>query len=395
MSSSFEDPTPWPEPVEAAALLDEIVAVFLRFVVIELVYARAAALWVIHTYLLDVAHFSPLAVINAPERACGKTQFQSVIGKLVRRPLAAANASGPALYRAIESMSPTLLLDEADTFVRDRPELQGILNAGFERGGFVLRVEASGDVFEPKRFSVFCPKSVAGIALERHLPESTMSRAIVFSMRRKRRDEQVERLRTAPEGIFADIRSRIARFAQDNARAIGAMRVELPDELSDRAQDCWEPLLAIAACGGEVWSQQARAAAIDISGLTADQLGGSSELLADIREFFTTTTDAYGERPDRIRTTDLIAALTADPEKPWATWNRGKPFSPRQLAKMLGSYGIHPKTVRFGKETPKGYQRDQFVDAFQRYLSPGIVDDESSSTRIGDKPGVPADDDRF
>jgi Protein of unknown function (DUF3631) len=39
----------------------------------------------------------------------------------------------------------------------------------------------------------------------------------------------------------------------------------LPDELSDRARDNWEPLLAIAECAGPVWVQRATAAALKLS----------------------------------------------------------------------------------------------------------------------------------
>jgi len=59
------------------------------------------------------------------------------------------------------------------------------------------------------------------------------------------------------------------------------------------------------------------------------------------------------------------------------------------LATMLGGYGIKPKTVRLGAfETPKGYDRDQFKDAFSRYLTtqhnalPEAV--QAGSTEIAD-----------
>ena len=71
-----------------------------------------------------------------------------------------------------------------------------------------------------------------------------------------------------------------------------------------------------------------------------------------------------------IRTVDLLDKLTADADKGWATYNRGKPMTPRQLAKQLATYGIKPKTVRQGKkDTPKGYEVAQFEDAFRRYLT--------------------------
>lgn len=42
---TLEDPDPWPEAVQAASLLDELEAVFLRFVVLPEGAAAAVALW--------------------------------------------------------------------------------------------------------------------------------------------------------------------------------------------------------------------------------------------------------------------------------------------------------------------------------------------------------------
>ena len=54
--------------------------------------------------------------------------------------------------------------------------------------------------------------------------------------------------------------------------------------------------------------------------------------------------------------------------KPWAIYNRGQRITPRQLANRLGEYKIHPKSVRLGMAVSKGYERDQFDDAFTRYI---------------------------
>jgi putative DNA primase/helicase len=55
---------------------------------------------------------------------------------------------------------------------------------------------------------------------------------------------------------------------------------------------------------------------------------------------------------------------------PWATYNRGKAISPRQVATRLKGYGIYSKTIRLGAQTPKGYEHAQFDEAFARYLAP-------------------------
>jgi hypothetical protein len=60
---------------------------------------------------------------------------------LVNRPVVAANISSPALFRVIEEVRPTLLIDEADTFLQGNDELRGILNSGYTRKtAYVVRV---------------------------------------------------------------------------------------------------------------------------------------------------------------------------------------------------------------------------------------------------------------
>lgn len=365
-----EDPEPHPEPVDLSVLLDEIAAVILRYVIVSREQADTAALWVTHTYLIDYSDVSPIAIINAPERACAKTLFQTILGRMVRRPLYAANTTSAALFRAIEHWRPTLLLDEGDTFFRDRPDLHGLVNAGYAKGGFVLRAEGKGDnTFEPKAFAVYSAKSIAGIALERHLPDATMSRGIAFHMRRKLPGEVVERYRDAADCTFSTIRSKLERVALDSGQKIGEARPPLPPGLGDRAQDNWEPLLTIALLAGDDWLDRATKAAMALSSRGEVQAGHGNELLADIRAVFS---DRLAQR---ITTKVLIEALAEDEEAPWGTYNRGRWITPRQLAKLLSVYDIGPKTIRQPNGTPKGYDRADFEDAFKRYLPPEPPDD--------------------
>ena len=360
----FQDWEPYPEPVDPALLLTEIAATIRSMVILDPEQADAGALWVAHTHVADVADTSPIAIVNAPEKACAKTLLQTVFAKMSKRPLQASNASLSALFRAVESWQSTLFIDEADTFFKDNPELHGLVNAGYSKGGFVLRSEASGDSFEPRMFSVYGPKSIAGIALEKHLPDSTMSRGIIFNLRRKLPHESVQRLRHFDKSVFERIGSKLARFAQDYSQQLRLARPDLPEELSDREQDSWEALFAIAQCAGPDWVERANKAALALSGESLSSVSTGNELLADIQSVFEI------KRTFKISTVDLIDALTADEERGWATYNRGKQLSPRQLAKQLAAYGIHSKTVRMPTgSTPKGYDADQFADAFARYLS--------------------------
>jgi putative DNA primase/helicase len=355
----FVDVEPWPSPVEPAALLSEISATVRRFIVCQQETADAVALWAAMTWFMDVVQIAPLAVITAPEKRCGKSQLLFLLGRLSHRPLTASSISPAAMFRAVDAWRPTLLVDEADSFMRDNEELRGIINAGHTRdSAYVVRVV--GDDLMPQKFSVWGAKALAGIG---HLADTLMDRAVVLELRRKLPNEEVERLRHAAVDLFEILTEKLARFADDYREAVRQARPALPASLNDRAQDNWEPLLAIAGVAGGAWPDLGRRAALKLSGSDSPTMSTGTELLADIQEIFET------RKVDRISTADLIAALCDDDERPWATYNRGKPISPRQVSRKLSEYSITSTTIRIAGDTPKGFLRRMFEEAFSRYLA--------------------------
>jgi hypothetical protein len=104
-------------------LLDELESLFNRFVVLPEWAPETLALWVLHTYAFELRDVSTYLGIESPEKRCGKTTLLGVLSKLANRPVAAANISSSAFFRVIEEMRPTLLIDEADTFLRNNDEL--------------------------------------------------------------------------------------------------------------------------------------------------------------------------------------------------------------------------------------------------------------------------------
>ncbi|MEN1776012.1 DUF3631 domain-containing protein, partial [Pseudomonas aeruginosa] len=100
--------------------------------------------------------------------------------------------------------------------------------------------------------------------------------------------------------------------------------------LYDRANDCWEPLLAIAEAAGGHWPKSARQAAIVLHGLEGEAPSIGAELLQDVKAVF------KDKNITKIFSGELLDALLSDDESPWATWNRGKPISTRQLSGKLG-----------------------------------------------------------
>jgi Protein of unknown function (DUF3631) len=223
-----------------------------------------------------------------------------------------------------------------------------------------------------KQFPVFGPKALAGIG---KLPDTVTDRAIPVRMLKRTRSEPVEkfRVRTAT-GEAASIAAGLvaALVAQPPA-----FEADVPSELPDRAADAWEPLLAIADAAGGVWPARARRAAVVLHASREQDDSLGLRLLSDIRLVF----DARGV--ERIFTADLITALQADEESPWVS--ERSPLTPHRLARLLHPFEIASKQLRIGSTSLKGYEREAFVDGWERYLpsSPSPVEPKQRNSEHG------------
>jgi hypothetical protein len=86
----------------------------------------------------------------------------------------------------------------------------------------------------------------------------------------------------------------------------------MPDGVTDRPAEIWEPLLAIADTAGGHWPNTARNACRHFVLDAGPQLTSLGvRLLADLRELFTLADKS------RMRTTDILTALCELEESPW------------------------------------------------------------------------------
>jgi len=368
-------PTPEPHggPVNGAALLDELVHAIRRYVALPDQCAEAIALWVLFAHSLDAFQASPRLVFKSPEKRCGKTTALGVVQRLVPKPLSTSNVSGAALFRMIEAHRPTLLIDEADTFLGDAECARNVLNSGHTRTtAFTLRTV--GDDHEPRMFSTWCAVAIASIG---KLPPTLEDRSIVIPMRRKLPGENVERFRTDRPGEFPMLASKVARWALDNRDALASADPNIPDGLNDRAADNWRSLLAIAEAAGGRWPEIARQAALQLSGgEQMDAEGTRVRLLADIRDIFNDATE------ERLPSSEIVARLIAREDLPWGELRGGRPITAPTLANMLRQFGIRPKVFRSGDNTPRGYVRADFADAWDRYLQPATAQQDRNTKAL-------------
>jgi putative DNA primase/helicase len=349
------EPEPWDEQVDGADLLDEIEALFARYVVMPSEAGPAVALWVLSSWTLDAFDVAPILAVLSPVKRCGKTTLLTLLRLLSRRAVSASNITPAAIFRIVDKYQPTLIFDEADTWLRQRTETRGIINSGhFRPGAYVIRT--SGPDHSPQSFSTFGPKVIAAIG---SLPTTIRDRSIVILLSRMSTAQEVEHLPPSRVSVEAEpLRRRARRWADDHDHALRAAEPERVKDIDDRAQDNWGPLVIIAdACGGK-WPQRARLAAVALS-VTDDEQELGVMLLEDLPEIFAVQESAV------LYTDVLLANLHALEERPWSEVRNGKPMTARGLAMLLKPFGVMPSNVD-GKR--RGYRADDVEAAASRYV---------------------------
>jgi putative DNA primase/helicase len=349
---------PWPEEVIGADLLDEVSDGIAHYLVVSKHEANTMALWAAFAHALDAFVISPRLAFVSPEKRCGKTTALSITQQLVPKALPASNISPSAVFRSIEMAQPTLLIDEADTFLNAGDELRGILNSGHNRHqAYVVRV--TGDDHIPARFCTWSPVAIAMIG---RLPDTLQDRSIVIELRRKKPSDNVERFRMDRVAGLEVLCRKLARWTTDSLAQLRAWDGSVPESLHDRAADNWRSLIAIADSAGGQWPEKARGAAIALSQGEADDDSAAVMLLTDIQQLF------HESGAEKLSTTGILERLNDMDERPWPEWKKGKPLTARQLARLLQRFGISPSTIRLpGSGTAKGYALASMQDTFSRY----------------------------
>ncbi|HUS97785.1 MAG TPA: DUF3631 domain-containing protein, partial [Hyphomicrobiaceae bacterium] len=344
---------PWPDPVDGAALIEQIQTRIKRHIVMSNEAALAAALWSVFAWAHDAAVHSPILLVSSPEAECGKSTLLGLINYLVPRGLVIVEVSPAVLFRMIECWHPTLIVDEADDAFKNNPELRAVVNSGWTCGAGVPR--CNPDTHEPEFFETFGPKAIGLKGLK--VPDTTLSRSIIIEMSRKLPGDKAVSFAHTDDEQLSNMRRQLSRFSADNMARLRESCPEMPDGFTNRLAANWKPLLAIAELCG--CADQAKKAATALS-RRADEASLGVELLRDIRDTL--------EDRDRIRSEELVNKLQAMADRPWAEMPySGKPITQVQLAKMLKPYGPRPDQIRFGGLTFKGYMREWFETAF-RYI---------------------------
>ena len=185
--------------------------------------------WVLATWLQELWTVVPYIFFYGPI-ASGKTRGLETLRSISFRGILASNISPAALFRASEEWHPTLFLDETEIYNKDtKTEVIGLLNSGYRRGQYVIRVKQIQNGTELIPFDVFGFKAIAGT---QGLAQALESRSILVKMIKARR--KIER--TISEDRATELRNKLLGW-----RLYTLANAEL-SELSELFQESTEPL---------------------------------------------------------------------------------------------------------------------------------------------------------
>jgi Protein of unknown function (DUF3631) len=385
-TDEFEDVLAERDP---ARLLDDVEQFLARFVAYPSEAARIAhVLWVAHAHLMGEWESTPRIAFLSPEPASGKSRALEVTSSLVPRPVHAVNCSPAYLFRKVSDPDglPTILYDEIDTVfgpkAKDNEDIRGMLNAGHRRGATAGRCVVRGKQVFTEELPAYAPVALAGLD---DLPDTIASRAVIVRMRRRAPGEHIDPWRARinePDGNLLSV-----RLAEWAATQTVTRWPDMPEGIEDRSADVWEPLLTVAELAGGNWPARARVAAVTLvtdSRQTPRSMG--LLLLGDLRTAF--------DDDEVLTTENILDKLVALDESPWSDL-RGRALDARGLSARLRKYDdgnpegpqpIRPTTVRLGDVVAKGYRRADFLDAWQRYLTPEPPTDAVTSDTPSGKP---------
>jgi Protein of unknown function (DUF3631) len=347
----------------------------------------AVTLWVAATHAQGAWDHATRLIIRSPVKRCGKSRLLDLVCGLCRQPLLTANTSVAALVYSIDEKDPpTILVDEADTIfgrgrrVENSEDLRGLLNAGFQRNRPYIRWDYKARRREER--PTFAMAAMAGIG---KLPDTVEDRAVIISVRRRRRDEKVEQFRVRDIPKLQPVRDELAKWLGPNLDVLKAARPTMAP-LEDRAADVWEPLYAVADLAGGLWPMRAREAA---KAMTAGSEEDEAELLL-LHVYGAFQDDGSG----KLTSHDLVEALFDRQDGPWAAmwardvtssqsnsgvWNRDYRVVYSKLAGMLKAFGIAPTKIKIATgQALQGYRREDFADTWTRL---GIGDGTTGTKR--------------
>ena len=392
-ADEFEQIEPWPEPVSLSEAFDGAVTLFRTYMLMTEAQIAAVVLWCATTFLYDLLQIHAYLGITAPTKRCGKTTLVNLVALFVRQGLiVAGRVSAAYIYRAIDRLRPTFIVDESQAIFRKSPDVEDIFNAGHVRStAYVGLVEKVNDEFVERRFNVFCPKVIGLKGKIRD--DSLQDRVIEIRLSRIHESDQKEDFwdvfgKIPQAELFIECRRKFVRAVMDCAETFKNHEPELPKFSNGRLKQNWKPLWILAELADEpagaekgkgYWCEKLTEAIEECEEEALSEPSFLDYLVKSLKEFC----EEYQKRPsiltrkpvqrDLIPTEEILShatGLNSDKEAPWMV--KGEGLSPERLARELRGFKVKKiqRRIDVGQKPVRGYSyRALQKKVFERYAS--------------------------
>jgi len=207
-------------------------------------------IWNIATYFYELFDAFPYNDYTGTKRA-GKTKSLELQKLICYNPIMSADMSGSSMFRTIEGLGATVLLDESEQFKNKKNEqaqqLRALFLEGFIRGQYALRSEGkANEGFTPTQFNLYSPKSLAHInGIGDVLEERCITQLMIRSKNKSMLDSWPDVKR---DKRFLEIRNLCYRLFLDYADEIDQMQDEARKLLSVSGRELrlWTPIITFA-----------------------------------------------------------------------------------------------------------------------------------------------------
>lgn len=354
----------------AVGLYEDIYNYIKEYLILKPEEYHLMTLWIMASYVADDFKTVPYLLFIAPKES-GKSQAMRILNQLSYRGFLAASVTPAALFRAIELWRVTLLIDEAEYQIKNDTEsgqaLYQVLNMGYKRDSFALRVE--GDNKIPTAFDVFGFKAIASTKI--FLP-TLESRSIIIHMAQG----------IPPKIIVDDLRADVIRsgllyFRFSN---VGTLPIIQPESTSGRIIEIMTPLYTVAQIFKELTGLKLVISYEEIMALLDDKIQDLQTIRSDeeaesneaiiLNAIEKLKSNCYRDEPETISLKEIAQELNWIDDRDPTISKQTTREATMKIGYVLKAMGI--KTHRVGKGTAIQHTKadisERIKEMMTRYL---------------------------
>lgn len=210
-------------------------------------------LWLMGTYFHQQFDAYPYLAIHG-HKGSGKTTLLHWLNHLGFNAMHVVNTSEASLFRMVEALAPTMLIDEQEGLnsrqaAKDGPmaAMMGILKSGYQRGATVTRQDPNEPTIT-QEFSVYSPKAIAAIESFEDILED---RSILVYMPKVTAATlsaaQIKPRNTMRQDEFTPLRDSLYLLLMQHSDSLHAIRQRVQNQHGARFGELVFPLLCLAS----------------------------------------------------------------------------------------------------------------------------------------------------